>query len=204
MNFLRRIFANSREYLHVTNFINGYALGIQKEEEMGFPDYHRVVFLDSLYKKTINSNYLVDMKFGSFDEYFISCRTGNTKHYYTFLDGNLEEVPNQIYGFLKRSPMLEYVEFVDTNLQTKGLINKKLHTVFEIECIDFFYIGCNRYVAKLNDDSYMVLKLEDFSSIKVSSEGFLNFLRSNHLPIYWNGEYLGGHDIASVEFINYF
>lgn len=51
MNFLRRIFANSREYLHVTNFINGYALGIQREEEESFPDYHRVVFLDSFYKK---------------------------------------------------------------------------------------------------------------------------------------------------------
>ena len=71
MNFLRRIFANSREYLHVTNFINGYALGIQREEEESFPDYHRVVFLDSFYKKTINSNYLVNMKFGSFDD---SCR----------------------------------------------------------------------------------------------------------------------------------
>ena len=68
MNFLRKIFAQSKRYLYVTNFVNGYALGIQKEVEVSFPYNHRVVFVDSLYKKIINSNYLVDMRLGNFNE----------------------------------------------------------------------------------------------------------------------------------------
>src|SRR5699024_12368986 len=65
--------------------------------------------------------------------------------------------------------------FFYNDTATTDIYTLSLHDALPI--LDFFYIGCNRYVAKLDDDSYMILKLEDFSSIKVNSEGFLNFLR---------------------------
>lgn len=168
--------------LYVTEFKNGYAKALRKQEGLG--NFYNIIVIDTNYNEILNTQYthlapmkeskwlpkMVNEKRIEWINGYISARIVGGDHEYCIFDKNLEKVENHQYDYI--APINN--KYFEVRLNGKfGLLDGNLNVVIPIEATTLKYFQSDMVAAIYLKDNFTVLyNIKNGTHAKANSQIF--------------------------------